>query len=564
MPVLGQEGAFSASLKLAKKKVVVVVGGGPAGCVAALSAARNGADVMLIERVGYLGGMMTGGGIGGIGINGYIIEKGVGTEVVKGISLEILHRIQAIGGAPEGPPTARHPTDSVMMTSLLDEMMEEAGVDVLFNTVVFDAFVDDGRVKGVAIANKSGGQVVTADVVVDASADGDIAARAGAPFNHGREEDGRHHGGSMDMQIGGIDIDRLIAWLRAQPNLTQEEREALERERSELMGGGRPANVYKSLAGETVYQEPVVQPTDWDEVDRIRAAGGIPKLRLSPAAGGPIPGKATAPKGPDGKYIPLPAGLDREWVDYIKAGKVPLLLGAAEPVYPPPRFGNLGIFRHGKIRRGQMMSGVYEVWYDHTDEEEVSKSLIYRRKLNRVYLNFLRERIPGFEEAYIVMESPTGGAREGRRIIGDYMLTEDDVLTGRRFPDVIAKGGPRGPDLHSVTGLWGDGVASPFKAPYDIPYRILLPRGVDGLLVAGRCVSTTFAALGAVRDQATCMTMGEAAGAAAAISARTGVAPRDVDVAAVQQALLAQGALLYIGDEAPLAAVPEPSRAASG
>ena len=488
--------SFQASLKLAKSMDVVVVGGGPAGCVAALSAARNGARVMLIERVGYLGGMMTGGGIGGIGINGYIIEKGIGTPVVKGISLEFLHRIQAIGGAPEGSPIARHPTDSVMMTSLLDEMMEEAGVEVLFNTVVFDTLVENGRVKGVAIGNKSGGQVVLADVVIDASADADVAAWAGAPFHHGREEDGRHHGGSMDMQIGGIDVDRLIDYLRNQPLLTEEERAELDRERSELMGGGRPVNTYKSLKG--------------------------------------------------------PAGLDREWVEYIKAGKVPLLYGTTEPVYPPPRFGSIGIFRHGKMRDGQMMSGVYEVWYDHTNEEEVSKSLIYRRKLNRVYLNFLRERIPGFEEAYIVMESPTGGAREGRRIVGDYILTEDDVLAGRRFPDVIAKGGPRGPDLHSVTGLWGDGVASPFKAPYDIPYRILLPKGIEGLLVAGRCVSATFAALGAVRDQATCMSMGEAAGAAASIAVRAGVTPRQVDVRTLQQRLLDQGALLYIGDEQPL------------
>src|SRR5690606_4790143 len=219
---------------------------------------------------------------------------------------------------------------------------------------------------------------------------------------------------------------------------TEEERAELERERSELMGAGRKPNTYLSLTGERLEREPVAEPTDWDEVDRIRAAGGIPRLRMSSGGGGPIPGKASAPRI-DGKYMPLPAGLDREWVDYIKAGKVPLLYGAMEPVYPPPRFGNLGIFRHGKIRHGQMMSGVYEVWYDHTNEADVSKSLIYRRKLNRVYLNFLRERIPGFEEAYIVMESPTGGAREGRRIIGDYVLTEDDVLEGRQFADVIAK-----------------------------------------------------------------------------------------------------------------------------
>ena len=549
MSTTTHDSQVSHTLKIAKKKDVIVVGGGPAGCVAALAAARAGADVMLIERVAYLGGMMTGGGIGGIGINGYIIEKGIGTPVVKGISLEILHRAQAIGAAPPGDPIARHPTDSVMMVSLLDEMMEEAGVEVLFNTMVFDAVMEEGAIKGVAIANKSGGQIILADVVIDASADADIAARAGAPFNHGREEDGRHHGGSMDMQISGIDTDKLIEWLRNQPLLTDEERAELDRERSELMGGGRPTNTYKSLTGETLYSEPIVQPTDWDEVDRIRASGGIPRLRLSPAAGGPIPGKATAPKV-DGKYVPLPAGFDREWVEYIKAGKVPLLYGAAEPVYPPPRFGNIGIFRHGKMRDGQMMSGVYEVWYDHTDEAEVSKSLIYRRKLNRVYLNFLRERIPGFEQAYIVMETPTGGAREGRRIIGDYILTEDDVLAGQRFPDAIALGGPRGPDLHSVTGLWGDGVASPFKQPYDIPYRCLLPRNVEGLLVAGRCASATFAALGAIRDQATCMSLGEAAGTAASIAVREGVTPREVDIHKLQEALLDGGVLLQLDEAA--------------
>ena len=117
-------------------------------------------------------------------------------------------------------------------------------------------------------------------------------------------------------------------------------------------------------------------------------------------------------------------------------------------------------------------------------------------------------------------------------------------MQGRRFPDAIAKGGPRDPDAHSNTGLWGDGVTSTLTKLYDIPYRCLVPKNIDNLLVSGRCISATHHAFGAIRDIATSMSTGEAAGAAAAISVRQGVAPRNVDVKLVQKALLAQGVSL--------------------
>ena len=100
-PVELKNGCYSAPLKIAKKKNVVVIGSGPAGCLAALSARRNGADVTLIERESYLGGLMTGGGIGGIGINGYRAEVEGRPIVVKGISMEIFKRLQAAGGKGE-------------------------------------------------------------------------------------------------------------------------------------------------------------------------------------------------------------------------------------------------------------------------------------------------------------------------------------------------------------------------------------------------------------------------------------------------------------------------------
>jgi hypothetical protein len=269
------------------------------------------------------------------------------------------------------------------------------------------------------------------------------------------------------------------------------------------------------------------------------------------SGGGPIPGVASAPKK-DGKYVPLPAGLDKEWIEYIKSGKVPPQLGAAAHVFPPPRFGffgAMGVFRQGKWRYDQLMSGVYECWFDQTNQEEISKAIIYMRKMNKVYLNFLRERVPGFENAYIVMESSTVGTREGRRILGEYILAEEDLLDGRRFPDVIAMGGTRGPDAHSVTGLWGDGIVSELKKPYDIPYRCLVPQKIDNLLVAGRCMSTTFLALGGTRSQGVCMSTGDASGAAAALSVAQGVTPRNLDVKLLQKALLKQGALLSLENE---------------
>ena len=541
-------GNYSANLRLARKTDVVVVGSGPSGVLAALSARRNGAEVILLERESYLGGMMTGGGIGGIGINGYTAAVEGNPIVVRGISLELFNRLQAAGGAPPGDPVTRPPIDPAVLIHLLDEMMEESGVEVFFNTIAFDAVMENDSVKGVAIANKSGGQVVLADVVIDASADADIAAAAGAPFVIGRPQDGRFHGGSLDMQIGGIDVDRFIDYLKNQPDLTEEARQQLEADRSRLLGGGRKPDTCLTIDGQQIVREMIGPQFSWEGVERARKKGERLPLRIATGGGGPMPGRSSAPVK-NGKYVPLPAGLDAEWIDYIKKGEVPPLLGAAELVYPPPRFAGIGVIRYGKIRGDQMMSGVYECWFDHTDQAEISKAVMFMRKLNKVYIQFLRERIPGFEDAYIIMESPTVGTREGRRIVGEYVLTEDDLLEAKRFPDVIAMGGPRGPDAHAITGLWGDGISSQLTRPYDIPYRCLLPQKVKNLLVVGRCISTSHLAFGATRDMATCMAIGEAGGSAAAISSNNGIEPAELDVRLVQKMLLDQGAVLFTEDD---------------
>jgi hypothetical protein len=144
--------------------------------------------------------------------------------------------------------------------------------------------------------------------------------------------------------------------------------------------------------------------------------------------------------------------------------------------------------------------------------------------------------------------SPLVGMRESRRIVGEYTLTAEDCAEGRRFPDVIAKGG-RALNTHGVTGEWGVNFWVEPKAPYDIPYRCLVPQKIDNLLVAGRCMSGTHIAMGSYRGQPNCMSTGEAAGTAAALSTKLQVPPRTLDVKLLQKKLLDQGALLFSEDE---------------
>ncbi len=176
------------------------------------------------------------------------------------------------------------------------------------------------------------------------------------------------------------------------------------------------------------------------------------------------------------------------------------------------------------------------------DPEQLTRAEVEGRRQVQEYYRFLRDRVPGFEHAVIVATSPAIGVRESRRVFGDYRLTREDVLEGRRFDDEIALCGAPIED-HGAGGdtAWryvGEG------GVYGIPYRTLLPAGLEGLLVAGRCFSATHDAHASARSMATCMAMGQAAGTAAAMAASAGTTPRSVEVAALRATLLADGAML--------------------
>ena len=152
-----------------------------------------------------------------------------------------------------------------------------------------------------------------------------------------------------------------------------------------------------------------------------------------------------------------------------------------------------------------------------------------------------KEALPEFKDAYFFTSGPTAGSRESRRIVGDYMLTGDDIRTAKRQDDVVVLGAWR-IDRHPEDAAgYHD---QPIVPPYDISYRTLLPQGVENLWVAGRCHSATSEALASSRVTANSMGMGQAAGTAAALARATGVDSRGVPMAELQDRLIAADVIL--------------------
>jgi len=179
---------------------------------------------------------------------------------------------------------------------------------------------------------------------------------------------------------------------------------------------------------------------------------------------------------------------------------------------------------------------------DATDPRQLTRAEIEGRRQVQEYHRFLRDLVPGFERSVVVATSPAIGVRESRRVIGDYRLTRDDVLEARRFDDEVALCGAPIEDHLAGTGTTWTYV--PRGGVYGIPYRCLVPTGVEGMLVAGRCFSATHEAHASARSMATCMAMGQAAGTAAALAVASGVTPRSIDAGVLRTRLAEDGALL--------------------
>jgi hypothetical protein len=172
---------------------------------------------------------------------------------------------------------------------------------------------------------------------------------------------------------------------------------------------------------------------------------------------------------------------------------------------------------------------------------DLSRAELEAREQIFALTGFLQAQIPGFSRARMVTSGSRIGVRESRRILGEYVLTADDILSGRRFPDAIARSAypidihaPDASETHQDQFIQNND-------SYDIPYRCLVPLQVENLLVTGRCISTTHEAQASTRVSPVCMALGQAAGTAAALAVQQGVAPRLLDPRLLRERLLAQG-----------------------
>lgn len=381
---------------------VCVLGGGPSGVAAAIAAASNGADTLLVEQYGFLGGAST-----AAGVNVFMTYRYAG-----GIFRDVLHRLDQLH-ARRGSAF-----DVNLMQVALDQLVAEAGVRVLLYTRGIACTVAPGdawqgqqrrTITGLIIHNKSGIQMVRAGVYIDCTGDGDLAAWAGAPFEIGRREDGLTQPMTLIFRMGGCTYE-------------------------------------------------------------------------------------------GGSLMEYP-GMEDYWASYAWN----------------PNPGEITL----NMTRIKGFSGV--------SGEGLTQATIEGRQQVLEAVRALQENVPGFEDAYLLEMAPQIGVRETRRVMGATVLTGEQIIDPELMyehrADVIARNNYP-VDIHDPQGTKARIV--PVKDGYEIPYRTLLPRGLDNLLVSGRCISADHVALSSLRIQPTVYALGQAAGTAAAVGVEEGIGPWEV------------------------------------
>lgn len=420
-----------------KKYNLIVAGGGLTGVAAAVSAAREGLSVLLIEKSGCLGGALAGNLV--YPFMPYWTktpDNKISQYLSAGIFQEMRDRekayLEKVGKTYYD--WQFHPE---YFKFLLDDMITEAGVEVLFHATVFEANTDEGKLKSINVVAASGVLEFEGDFFVDATGNGDLFALAGCDFQLGRESDSLCQPMTTCFRMSGVDLEQF-----------KQDRAMLQEK-------------YKALRTEGKIENP------------------------------------------------------RE--------DILVFVGLGDGVL---HFNTTRVIKH-----------------DPTNAFDISEAEIMARRQIFEIECFLKENSTAFANSTIVSIASEIGVRESRKLRGMHVLTEQELKDMVDFEDSIALGN-YDIDIHNPAGSGTSHYYFEGEEHYKIPYRSLLPKEYDNLLVAGRCISATHEAQASIRIMPICACLGEAAGMAAAVAFNSGKTAHSVDVTAVQKKLIEKGAKL--------------------
>jgi hypothetical protein len=474
---------------------VIVCGGGTSGVPAAIAAARTGAKTLLIERVGALGGQMTLTGPPGFAYAHMFNDRG--EQIINGFLGETHDRLLKDGHAMPYPPQELRSANSYAFVDpdwwglLVFDMMQENKVHLLLHSLVVDVLKEGNVVCGVVVENTAGRQTVLGKVVIDCTGEGDIASRAGAPFE----------------KVDKTDPVPL-----------------------------EPPSIAFTMDG-----------IDWEQVFKYTQENAEDMCLMAPAESLGVPKEVVEAGAANIRAM-------KSWRDLISLGGISFNKISHQAIAAGDyhEFGDLGFFftpREGGQVQAILQHSAQVANCDCTDIDELTYGEVEARRQAGITLKAAKKYLPGFQNAYLTRIGVELRVRETRRILCDHQLNWDDANEAKKYPDVIGKSAMTMGSRHVATvdtlGLYPSGRANPPEGgSFDLPYRILVPKDVENLLVGGKMVSATRDC--ALRFLPETTETGQAAGVAAAICAKTGKTPRqlETDVAPLHKELLAQGVIL--------------------
>ena len=427
---------------------LIICGAGPAGTAAAITAARKGLNVCLIERYGFAGGMATSALINPwMGHWFWNKEEKKMYSLIGGFFKELvtaLRQQQAIGS--QLTPAA---FDEERLKYIYDQLLIQAGVKVLYHSTLIDASLSSSKLTKIKVYSKQGIEDIEGKFFIDATGDGDLAKLAGCDYSFGRPSDGLTQAMTVSFRMGNVDKDSL------------------------------------TKAGNLKEARALIDPY----FQKARSNGTL--------------------------NYPY-----RDFIHFYD--------------YPHP-----GIL-HFNMTRINKVSGL--------SNEDLTTAEMAGRSQAVTISDWLIKTVPFFKNAFLSKLATQVGVRETRHIHGLYTMTHDDIAAGRKFDDAIVRSNYF-IDIHSPTSSGFDhekkgskGAVKQSYAPpsgdyYEVPYRSIVPKGIDNMLIACRALSATHESSAAIRVMATMTGIGQAAGLAIAEASQAGSNLANVDGAKIKQQL---------------------------